>query len=163
MSIIPLGITLVAPIFYSWVKWRRRAEDSQSIAFVGLDRKRHWATYRSILRGNRIDDPVVLTIFESIHDHLRRSVAAVVATTVAIAVMARALVEASGADVSLWVPVAIVMLAGGAIAEHGWFINGAGLVIDRSHHWRTSLMFGDRDVTRTSTFAEPLMQYAEPR
>jgi hypothetical protein len=117
MSIIPLGITLVAAISYSWVKWRRRPEDSQSIAFVGLDRKRQWATYRSILRGNRIDDPVVLTIFESIHDHLRRSVAAVVATTVAIAVMARALVEASGADVSLWVPVAIVMLAGGAIAE----------------------------------------------
>jgi hypothetical protein len=133
-SIIPLGITLVAAISYSWAKWRRRPEDSQSIAFVGLDRKRQWATYRSILRGNRIDDPVVLTIVESIHDHLRRSVAAVVATTVAIAVMALALVEASGADVSFWVPVAIVMLAGGAIAEHRWIINRAGLVIDRSHH-----------------------------
>lgn len=134
VSIIPLGITLVVAISYSWTKWQHRPEDSQSIAFVGLDHKRQWATFRSMLRGSRIDDPVVLTIVESIHHHLRRSVAAVVATTVVIAAMALALAESSGDGVSFWVPVAIIVITAGAIAEHRWLINRAGLVIDRSHH-----------------------------
>jgi len=131
-GVIPLGIASIVAISYSWTKWRRRPEDAQSIAFVGLDRKRQWATYRSMWRGSRIEDPVVLTIVETIHHHLRRSVSAVVATIVAIAAMTVALVQASGDGVSLWVPVVIVVLAGGAIAEHRWIINRAGVVIDRS-------------------------------
>ena len=54
--------------------------------------------------GTGIDDPVVLTIVESIHHHLSRSVRAVVATMVVMAAMAVALVEAAGHGVSFWVP-----------------------------------------------------------
>jgi len=131
-GVMPIGIVCVATVSYVWSKWQRRPEDSQSVAFVGLDRSRRRETYRSLLSGRRIDDPVVLTIVESIHHHMRRSVAAVVASIVVIAVMAVALVEAGGDGVSFWVPVAIMVLAGGAIAEHLWVINRAGLVIERS-------------------------------
>jgi integral membrane sensor domain MASE1 len=82
--------------------------------------------------GTGIDDPVVLTIIESIHHHLRRSLPAVVATMVAITAMAVALVEAAGSGVSFWVPAVSVIVAGGAIAGHRWVINRAGVVIDRS-------------------------------
>jgi len=82
--------------------------------------------------GTGIDDPVVLTIVESIHHHLRRSVPAVVATIIVIAAMAVALLEAAGNGVSPWVPAVALVLAGGAIAAHRWVIKRAGLVIDRS-------------------------------
>ena len=39
-GLIPVGIACVVGISYSWTKWQRRPEDSQSVAFVGLDRKR---------------------------------------------------------------------------------------------------------------------------
>ncbi|MEA2683113.1 MAG: hypothetical protein QOK05_1441 [Chloroflexota bacterium] len=132
VSVIPVGIAAVVAISYSWTKWQRRPEDSQSVAFVGLDRRRRWATYRSLRDGTGIDDPVVLTIVESIHHHLGRSALAVVATMVVIAAMAVALVEVAGNDVSIWVPAVIVMVAGGAIAGHRWVMNRAGVVIDRS-------------------------------
>jgi hypothetical protein len=132
LSLIPVGIACVVAISYSWTKWQRRPEDSQSIAFVGLDPRRQWATYRSMRDGTGINDPVVLTIVESIHHHLSRSVPAVVATMVAIAAMAVVLVEASGKGVSFWVPAIIVTLAGGAIAAHRWVISRAGVVIARS-------------------------------
>jgi len=135
LSIIPVGIAFVVAISYSWTKWQRRPEDSQSVAFFGLDRRRQWATYRSMRAGTGIDDPVVLTILESIHHHLSRSVPAVVATMVVIAAMAVALVEAAGNDVSFWVLAVIVMVAGGAIAGHRWVINRAGVVIDRSRQY----------------------------
>ena len=54
--------------------------------------------------GTGIDDPVVLTIVESIHHHLRRSLPAVVATMLVIAAMVVALVGAAGNGVSFWVP-----------------------------------------------------------
>ena len=131
-GVLPIGIVCVVTVSYAWSKWQRRPEDSQSVAFVGLDRNRRRETYRSMLRGSRIDDPVVLTMVESIHHHLRRSVAAVVATIVVIAASGVALVVASGDGVSFWVPVAITVVACGAIAEHLWVISRAGLVIDRS-------------------------------
>jgi hypothetical protein len=132
LGVMPIGIACVVAISYSWTKWQRRPEDSQSVAFVGLDRKRQWATYRSMWNGTGIDDPVVLTIVESIHHHLSRSVPAVVATIVVIAAMAVALVEAAGHGVSFWVPAVFLMVAGGAIGGHLWVINRAGVVIDRS-------------------------------
>jgi hypothetical protein len=132
LGVMPVGIACVAAISYSWTKWQRRPEDSQSVAFVGLDRRRQWATYRSMRGGTGIDDPVVLTIVESIHHHLSRSVPAVVATMVVLAAMAVALVETAGNGVSFWVPAVIVMVAGGAIAGLRWVINRAGVVIDRS-------------------------------
>lgn len=132
LAVIPVGIVCVVASSYSWTKWQRRPEDSQSVAFVGLDRRRQWATYRSMRDGTGIEDPVVLTIVESIHHHLSRSVPAVVATMVVIAATAVALVEAAGNGVSFWVPAVIVMVAGGVIAEHRWVINRAGVVIDRS-------------------------------
>jgi len=128
-GLIPLGPAFVVGISYSWTKWHRRPEDSQSVAFVGLDRKRRSATYRSMWRGSRIDDPVVLTIVESIHHHLRRSAAVVVATMVAIAVMTVVLVQTGGDSVSPWIPLAIIILAGGAVAEHRWIINRSAQVI----------------------------------
>jgi hypothetical protein len=133
-GLIPIGIACVVAISYSWTKWQRRPEDSQSIAFVGLDRKRRWATYRSMLRGTGIDDPVVITILESINDHLRRSVVMVVATTVLLAGAIVALVEYGGDGVSPWIPATILVLAAGSIAGHRWIINRSGLVVDRSQH-----------------------------
>jgi hypothetical protein len=130
-GVIPIGIACVVAISYSWTKWQRRPEDSQSIAFVGLDRKRRWATYRSFLRGSRIDDPVVLTIVEAIHHHLRRTVVGVVATIVGVAIATIALVV-TGGGVSPWMPVAIVALSAFAIAEHRWLINRSAKVIDLS-------------------------------
>ena len=82
-----------------------------------------------MLRGSPIDDPVVLTIVESIHGHLRRTVGAVVASIVAIAGYVVALVEVSGEGVSPWVPAAIVIAAGAAIAGHRWLITRSALVI----------------------------------
>jgi hypothetical protein len=131
-GVIPIGIACVVAISYSWTKWQRRPEDSQSIAFVGLDRKRRWATYRSFLRGSRIDDPVVLTIVEAIYHHLRRTVVGVVATIVGVTVATIALVVTGGDGVSPWIPVAIIALSAGAIAEHRWLINRSAKVIDLS-------------------------------
>ena len=132
LGVIPVGIACVVTISYSWTKWQRRPEDSQSVAFVGLDRKRQWATFRSMRDGTGIDDPVVLTIVESIHHHLRRSVPTVVVAMVGIAATTVALVEAAGNGVRLWVPAVIVIVTGGAIAGHRWVINRAGVVIGRS-------------------------------
>ena len=132
LGVLPVGIACVVAASYSWTKWQRRPEDSQFVAFVGLDRRRQWATYRSMRNGTGIDDPVVLTIVESIHHHLRRSLPAVVATMVVIAAMVVALVEAAGNGVSFWVPAVSLMAVGGAIAGHRWVINRAGVVIDRS-------------------------------
>ena len=132
LGVIPIGIVCVVATSYSWTKWQRRPEDSQFVAFVGLDRRRQWATCRSMRYGTRIDDPVVLTIVESIHHHLRRSLPAVAATMIVIAAMAVALVEAAGNGISFWAPAVSLMVAGGAIAGHRWVINRAGVVIDRS-------------------------------
>jgi len=82
--------------------------------------------------GTGIDDPVVLTIVESIHHHLRRSLPAVVATILVTAAMAAALVEAAGNGISFWAPAMSLIVAGGAVAGHRWVINRAGVVIDRS-------------------------------
>ena len=61
--------TWVASISYSWTKWRRHPEDTQSIAFLGLDRERRRAAYRSVRTATPIEDPVVLTMIESMHEH----------------------------------------------------------------------------------------------
>jgi hypothetical protein len=132
VGVIPIGIACVVAISYSWTKWQRRPEDSQSIAFVGLDRKRRRATYRALLRGSTIDDPVVLTIVEAIHHHLRRGVVVVVAAMVAVTIATVALVVTGGDGVSPWIPVAIVGLSASAIAEHRWLINRSAKIIDRS-------------------------------
>ena len=131
-GMIPIAIACAVAISYSWTKWQRGPEDSQSVAFVGLDRKRRWATYRSLLRGSRIDDAVVLTIVETIHRHLPRSVMVVVAAMVAVTIATIALVMTRDDSVSPWIPVAIVVLSVGAIAEHRWLINRSAKVIDRS-------------------------------
>jgi uncharacterized membrane protein len=131
-GVIPLGLAFVGGMSYSWAKWQRRPEDSQSVAFVGLDRKRRGATYRSMLGRRRIDDPVVLTIVESIH-HLRRTLVAVVATIVLIAASTLALIAASEDGVTPWLAAAILVLAAGAIAAHRWIINRSGWVIEPSH------------------------------
>jgi hypothetical protein len=131
-GVIPVGIACIVATSYAWTKGQRRPEDSQFVAFVGLDRRRQWATCTSMRYGTGIDDPVVLTIVESIHHHLRRSLPAVVATILVTAAMAVALVEAAGNGISFWAPAMSLIMAGGAIAGHRWVINRAGVVIDRS-------------------------------
>ena len=132
-SVIPIDLALLGGIFYSWAKWNRRPEDSQSVAFLGLDRRRRGATYRSMWRGSAIEDPVVLTIVESIDHHLHRSVWPVVAAIVAVAAMAIVLIEVGDPNGSgLTAAIAIGSLATMAIASHRWFMNRVGTVLDRS-------------------------------
>jgi hypothetical protein len=132
-SLIPIGIACLGGISYSWAKWKRRPEDSQSVAFIGLDRRRRGATYRSMWRGSAIEDPVVLTIVESIDHHLRRSVWPVVAAIVAVAVMAVLLVEVGdGSGSGLSATIVIGCLATVVIASHRWVMNRMGMVLDQS-------------------------------
>jgi hypothetical protein len=132
-SLIPIGIACLGGISYSWAKWKRRPEDSQSVAFIGLDRRRRGETYRSIWRGSAIEDPVVLTIVESIDDHLRRSVWPVVAAIVSVAAMAIVLVEVGdGTGSGLSPAIVIGCLAAAAIASHRWVMNRMGTVLDQS-------------------------------
>jgi hypothetical protein len=131
VSVIPIAVACLCGTSYSWAKWRRRPEDSQSVAFVGLDRKRRVTTYRSLLRGTAIDDAVVVTIVESIDCHLRGSLWIVVASVIAVAAAAIGLVEAGGGGG--WTPAAIAIgvLAAAVIAGHRWVINRVTLVLDR--------------------------------
>jgi hypothetical protein len=131
VSVIPIAFACLGGISYSWAKWRRRPEDSQSVAFVGLDRNRRGRTYRSMWRATPIDDAVVLTIVESIDCHLRRSVWPVVAALVGVAATAIALVEVGGGAGSTLVASAIAILAAAAIAAHRWVMNRVTLVLDR--------------------------------
>ena len=73
-----------------------------------------------------------MTIVETIHRRLRRSVMVVVAAMVAVTIATIALVTTGDDSVSPWIPVAIVVLSVGAIAEHRWLINRSAQVIDRS-------------------------------
>ena len=73
-----------------------------------------------------------MTIVETIHRRLRRSVMVVVAAMVAVTIASIALVMTGDDSVSPWIPVAIVVLSVGAIAEHRWLINRSAKVIDRS-------------------------------
>jgi hypothetical protein len=57
------------------------------VAFLGLDRRRRGATYRSMWRGSAIEDPVVLTIVDSIDHDLHRSVSPVVGAVAAMALV----------------------------------------------------------------------------
>jgi hypothetical protein len=132
VSLIPIWISVVGGLSYSWAKWRRRPEDSQSVAFVGLDRTRRGATYRSMWRGTAIEDPVVLTIVESIDDHLRRSVWPVIAAVAAVAAMTIALVAGGGGGaVALPASIVVGLIAAAVIAVHRWLMNRVGLVLDR--------------------------------
>ena len=138
-SLIPIGISCTGGLCYSWAKWRRRPEDSQSVAFVGLDRRRRAATYRSMWRGTAIEDPVVLTIVESIDHHLRRSVWPVIAAVVAVAAMTIALVAGGGGGaVALPASIVVGVIAASVIAAHRWLMNRVGLVLDRERLIRRS-------------------------
>jgi len=130
-SLIPIGISIVGGISYSWAKWRRRPEDAQSVAFVGLDRRRRAATYRSMWRGTAIEDPVVRTIVESIDDHLRRSVWPVIVAVAAVAVMTMALVAGAGDTVAFPVFIVIGAIAAGVIAAHRWLMARLAFVLDQ--------------------------------
>jgi hypothetical protein len=131
-SVIPIALACLGGVSYSWAKWRRRPEDSQSVAFLGLDRKRRGATYRSMWRGTAIEDPVVVTIVESIDRHLRGSVWPVIAAVVAVAAMAIALVEVGGFGTGAMLAVIVIgALAAAVIATHRWVMNRVGLVLDR--------------------------------
>lgn len=131
VSVIPIAVACLAGTSYSWAKWRRRPEDSQSVAFVGLDRKRRGTTYRSMWHGTAIDDAVVVTIVESIDCHLRRSLWPVVAAVVAVAAAAIVLVEVGGGEGSTLIAIAIGVLAAAVVAAHRWVMNRVTLVLDR--------------------------------
>jgi hypothetical protein len=133
-GVIPVFLGCLGGISYSWAKWRRRPEDAQSVAFVGLDRRRRSATYRSMWRGIAIEDPVVLTIVESIDHHLRLSFWSVVAAVVALAAAAITLIEIGGGGSSVGALVAastIGALAAAVIGAHRWVMNRITVVLDR--------------------------------
>jgi hypothetical protein len=129
---IPIGVVCVVSIWYSWQKWQRHPEETQSIAFMGLDRRTRWAAYRSMWRGSALENPVVLTIVESMYAHLRRSSLMVLATMCAAAVMGVALVQVGGGTYAQWVSIGIVALLALAIAQQRWLLNRAAVVIAQS-------------------------------
>ena len=131
-SAIAVSLSCLGGLAYSWAKWRRRPEDTQSVAFVGLDRRARAAAYRSMWRGTAIEDPVVVTIVESIDHHLRRSVWPVMAGVVAVTVMTVALVAVGGNGAGA-LPAAIVVgvLAAEVLASHRWLMTRVGLVLER--------------------------------
>ena len=45
-GVIPIGIVCIVTISTSWRKWQRHPEETQSIAFMGLDRRTRRAAYR---------------------------------------------------------------------------------------------------------------------
>src|SRR3954453_12224002 len=47
-NVLPIALACLGGISYSWSKWKRRPEDTQSIAFVGLSRTQRRSTYRSM-------------------------------------------------------------------------------------------------------------------
>lgn len=121
-SLIPIGLACFGGIWYSWSKWTRRPEDAQSVAFVGLDRRRRGATYRSMRTGNAIDDPVVYTIVESISHHMHRSgVWPIVAAATAIAIPGVALLVVGGHGSGVAVAVGVAVLLGAmTVAAYRW-------------------------------------------
>ena len=131
-SMIPIGLVCVGGLSYSWAKWARHPEDAQSVAFLGLERGRRGGAYRSVWHAKAIKDPVVLTIVESIDDHLHRSLWAVATGVVAVAVMAIALIAGSR-NGHAWV-VSIVVGLGAAVflSGHRWLIGRIGVVLQRS-------------------------------
>jgi hypothetical protein len=131
-GVIPIVVVGVVAVSYSWLKWQRRPEDTQSVAFMGLDRRTRWSTYRSIWRGRSIDDPVVLTMVETMHEHLRQRSALVVATLVAIAVATVALVELGGDGLHAgWITLTMVVLAA-SVGGLRWVMRRGALVVGRS-------------------------------
>src|SRR3954453_16645217 len=77
LGVIPVGIAFVVASSYSWTKWQRRPEDTQFVAVAGPARRRTWANSRSMRHGTGIAAPLILTIVDSIHHLLRRSLPAV--------------------------------------------------------------------------------------
>jgi hypothetical protein len=132
-TVIPVGLACFGAISYSWSKWKRRPEDAQSIAFVGLSRTQRGSTYRSMWRGSRIDDPVVLTIVEAMHQHMRRGgLWLIVAATVASGALGAGLAASSGQGGVAWFSLAIAVLVTTTVAGLRWVNDRAGLVIRRS-------------------------------
>ena len=123
----------VGTIVTCWYRWRRHPEDAQSVAFLGLDRTARGSAYRSMWRSSGVEDPVVLTILESMHHHQRRSFPMVAAAMSATAVLGIALVQGAGSGISVrWVSVGIIALLGTAIGLLRLITNRAGVVIGRS-------------------------------
>ena len=131
-AVFPILIVCVVSGTYSWRKWQQRPEDTQSIAFMGLDRRTRWSTYRSILRGRSIQDPVVFTMIETMHEHVRHAWAMVVLTIVAVATSTIVLIQVGGGGAA-WVSIAIGGLCLLGIATVLWLIRQVGVVLDRSH------------------------------
>jgi hypothetical protein len=115
-------VSLIGAVSYSWSKWMRRPEDSQSIAFAGLHRSQRRVAYRSIRTGRAIDDPVVLTIVDSMHQHVQRTgwtAALAVAGLVAASV---ALVIAGGGGGDAWSAAGAAVAVGAAVVAAGWWL-----------------------------------------
>jgi hypothetical protein len=131
-SVSPILLVLFGTVAYSWSKWNRRPEETQSVAFIGLDRKTRWSTYRSMWQASNVDDPIALIQLETMRDHLRRSFSLVIASIGALAVAGVALVLGSEGLYAGWVSVVIVVLSLAAIGELRWIVRRAAVVIERS-------------------------------
>jgi hypothetical protein len=131
-SMIPTLLVLFGTVAYSWNRWNRRPEETQSVAFIGLDRKTRWSTYRSMWQASSVDDPIALILLEAMHDHLQRSFTLVIATIGALAVAGVALVLGSDGLHAGWLSLVIVVVSLAAIGELRWMVRRAAVVIDRS-------------------------------
>jgi hypothetical protein len=131
-SVIPTFLVLFGTVVYSWRRWNRRPEETQSVAFMGLDRKTRWSTYRSMWQASSVDDPIALILLEAMHDHLQRSFTLVIATIGALAVAGVALVLGSDGLHAGWLSLVIVVVSLAAIGELRWMVRRAAVVIDRS-------------------------------
>jgi hypothetical protein len=127
VALIPFG-SAFGGIWYSWSKWGRRPEDTQSIAFAGLVRSQRRAAYRSLLTGSAIEDPIVLTIVDSMHQHVQRTGWTAVLGVAGLTATTALLMGFSGAVA--WPATAAVTTAGAVAIGAGWWITRqAGRVV----------------------------------
>jgi hypothetical protein len=130
VAMIPF-VSLVGGISYSWSKWTRRPEDSQSVAFAGLSRDQRGIAYRSLISGRAIQDPVVLTIVDSMHQHVVRTGWSAILAASGLAVAAIGLMSVGGAGT--WPVIAVVIVGIVAAIGAGWLLTRrAGQVLLRS-------------------------------
>jgi len=130
VALIPI-VTVLPGLWYSWLKWARRPEDSQSVAFVGLDRSQRRLVYCSVATGSPLDDPIVLTIVGSMQQHMERT--GWMAALAVAGITASVCLLIGGSGTPSWPAITAVLAAGTlAIAGGWWLTRRTGQVMRRS-------------------------------
>jgi DNA-binding PadR family transcriptional regulator len=132
VAMVPF-VSLVGGISYSWSKWMRRPEDSQSIAFAGLPRSQRRVAYRSLRTLRPIEDPIVLTIVDSMQQHVQRTGWSAAITVAGVSAVTIALIVIGGAGAGAWPASAAVVVFGVFVVVAGrWLARRAGQVVQGS-------------------------------